>query len=103
MEPGRPRVAPGRTRDWGGQLKDRIAIELDLRRALDLLHLLDSDGACLKMHCSPEYRARIDMTIEPVVEALSRALDTILEDCGCCGCKHPRGFSGDCRDDWNRF
>ena len=26
-----------------------------------------------------------------------------LEDCGICGASHPVGFTGDCRDDANRF
>lgn len=24
-------------------------------------------------------------------------------ECGCCGCMHPLNFSGECRDDDNRF
>ena len=27
----------------------------------------------------------------------------IFEECGCCGCYHPEGFYGDCRDDANRY
>ena len=30
-------------------------------------------------------------------------LDLILVECGGCGCFHPKGFAGDCRDDDNRF
>lgn len=26
-----------------------------------------------------------------------------LEECGSCGCYHLATFSGDCRDDYNRF
>jgi hypothetical protein len=26
-----------------------------------------------------------------------------LEECGCCGCYHRPGFTGDCREDANRF
>ena len=25
------------------------------------------------------------------------------EDCGCCGGTHPAGYTGDCRDDANRW
>lgn len=37
-------------------------------------------------------------------EALLRnAAEEYLEPCGSCICYHPVGFSGDCRDDSNRF
>ena len=26
-----------------------------------------------------------------------------MESCRCCGCHHPPGFAGDCRDDDNRL
>ncbi len=26
-----------------------------------------------------------------------------LTECNCCGCYHPKGFRGDCRDDNNRY
>ncbi|KKN00456.1 hypothetical protein LCGC14_1137520 [marine sediment metagenome] len=29
--------------------------------------------------------------------------DSEVVDCGSCGCLHPKGFWGDCRDDDNRF
>lgn len=29
--------------------------------------------------------------------------DDLLEECGSCGHRHPIGFTGDCRDDRNRF
>ena len=32
-----------------------------------------------------------------------RLTEQEVEDCGSCGCYHPRGYSGDCRDDHYRL
>jgi len=38
-----------------------------------------------------------------IADIVDRSGTLNLPQCGCCGCFHPPGFDGDCRDDHNRF
>ncbi|KKL83487.1 hypothetical protein LCGC14_1974160 [marine sediment metagenome] len=40
----------------------------------------------------------MSIRIEAYLEA-----ENLLEECGCCGCLHPKDWYGDCRDDDNRY
>lgn len=45
--------------------------------------------------------------VREVLDAYREHVESVhaceLEDCGCCGGQHFPEFSGDCREDWERF
>lgn len=71
----------------------------------------------LKADNSPQGRLdrRYSLTVKPGEEHRAQEtadhlhrngvieLDLVLEGCGCCGCYHPKGFTGECRENETRY
>ena len=49
-------------------------------------------------YCENEFDDREDR-----IDHIRNDHENEIEECGCCGCYHPKTYFGDCRDDNNRF
>lgn len=77
------------------------------------IYIVDRDSAdgpendCfLSLALAQEWAAHIGGTVREentinraLLQAMKRTRNTKWEECECCGCEHPTGYTGDCRND----
>lgn len=58
-------------------------------------------------HCPKKHATKFEGTPKQILDAYREhvydAHSGELGDCGCCGCQHFPDFTGDCREDFERF